>query len=58
MSRELHCNDLMPGCGYVAKGSTDEEVIKQAAEHAREVHDIREITPELAAKVKSAIREA
>jgi len=58
MSKELHCKDLMPDCSYVAKGTSDDDVLRQAAEHARTAHDIREMTPELEAKVRSAIREA
>ena len=34
----------------------DQEVLQKAMEHARE-HGIRQVTPELEAKVKAAIRE-
>jgi predicted small metal-binding protein len=47
----------MPGCDYVAKGDSDQDVLRQAAEHARTVHNIAEITPELAAQVQSRIRD-
>lgn len=56
MEKVLRCGDLMAGCGYVARGMTEEDVLRQAAKHAAEAHDIKEITPELAAKVKSKIR--
>lgn len=57
MAKAMHCSDLMPGCDYVAKGNSEQDVLQQAAEHARTVHNINEITPELAAKVQSAIRD-
>jgi predicted small metal-binding protein len=57
MAKTLHCADLMPGCDYVAKGDSDQEVLRQAAEHARTVHNIAEITPALAAQVQSKIRD-
>ncbi len=56
MAKILRCGDLMTGCQHIVKGATEEEVLQQAAKHAKEVHDIKEITPDLAAKVKSKIR--
>jgi len=57
MAKTLHCADLMPGCDYVVKGDSEQDVLQQAAEHARTVHNISEITPELAAQVQSKIRD-
>jgi predicted small metal-binding protein len=41
-------------CKNVVRGETEEEVLRKAAEHAKE-HGIREVTPELMQKVRSAI---
>jgi predicted small metal-binding protein len=38
------------------RGQTEQEVLKSVAEHAKE-HGIREVTPELVAKVKANIRD-
>jgi predicted small metal-binding protein len=38
------------------RGNTEEEVLKNAAEHPTQ-HGIREVTPELKAKVQAAIRD-
>jgi predicted small metal-binding protein len=57
MAKTLHCADLMPGCDYIAKGDSEQDVLQQAAEHARTVHNISEITSQLAAEVLSKIRE-
>jgi predicted small metal-binding protein len=59
MAKILECAKVDPasGCQHVIRGETEEEVLKQAAEHAKE-HGIREITPELLARVKANIREA
>lgn len=48
--------DPSSGCTHVIRGTTEEEVLKKAAEHAKQ-HGIREVTPELKAKVKAAIRD-
>jgi predicted small metal-binding protein len=54
--KSMRCGDLMKGCNFVARGATEEEVMKQAAEHAKSAHGIVKITPELAQKVKAAIK--
>ena len=59
MAKILECAKVDPssGCKHVVRGETDEEVLKKAGEHAKE-HGIREVTPELMAKVKANIRNA
>lgn len=56
MSKVLKCGDLMPGCDFQARGETEDEILQQAAEHAKEVHGI-DPTPELVEQVKSVITE-
>lgn len=56
MTKTLKCGDLMPGCGFQATGETVEEVLQQAAVHAKEAHGL-DVTPELAEKVKAAIHD-
>jgi predicted small metal-binding protein len=58
MSKVLRCGDIVPGCAFEAHGGTEDEVMQQAADHARTDHGISEISPELAAAVQGAIREA
>ena len=53
----LHCSDLGMSCNFQARGETEQEVMQKAAEHAKSAHKIDEITPDLAAQVKSAIRD-
>lgn len=54
---ELKCKDVGFDCPGVVRGATKEEVLKQAAAHAKQVHNT-EVTPELAEKVSSLIRAA
>jgi len=56
MTQHIACNDLVPGCKFTAKAATEAELMKKVAEHAAHEHGIREVTPELAAKVKALIR--
>jgi predicted small metal-binding protein len=44
-------------CDFVAKGETYEDIMQQAAEHARTAHNMTEIPPEVEDKVRGAIRD-
>jgi predicted small metal-binding protein len=41
----------------VAKGETEQDILQQASDHARSVHNINEITPEIAEKVRATIKD-
>ena len=56
MAKEITCDDLIKGCAFTATGETEDDLLKQVAEHAVAVHGVKEVTPELAAQVKAAIR--
>jgi predicted small metal-binding protein len=57
MTKVLCCNDLMPGCNWEGRGDTETDVLMQAAEHAKTAHNLTDISPEMIAKVRGAIRE-
>lgn len=57
MAKELRCGDLMPGCEAVVEGKDEAEVMDRAAEHAKSAHGLEQVPPELAGKVRSAIKE-
>jgi len=58
MTKVLRCEDFMAGCPYAVHGATEEAVLREAAKHLAEAHHIKELTPGIAAKVKSNIRTA
>jgi predicted small metal-binding protein len=55
-SKNIACGDIVPGCTFTATAATEEELIAQVAAHAAHDHGVTDITPELAAQVKAAIR--
>ncbi len=57
MGKVLHCRDLGFDCDGVIHAMTEDEVLQQAAEHARTVHNMTEISDEVIAKVRSVIRD-
>ena len=54
--KTLRCRDLGYDCDHEIRAATEDEVLQQAAEHARSQHNL-EVTPELAAQVKTLIRD-
>ena len=53
----IECKDLGMDCGFKATAETEDELLKKVAEHAAEVHDLKEISPEMMEKVKSIIKK-
>jgi len=56
MTKQLACGDVVEGCAFTVSAATEEELLKRVKAHAAEAHDVKEISPELAAKVKAAIQ--
>jgi predicted small metal-binding protein len=54
--RKFHCREIGPGCHFVARGSTDPEVLEHARQHALEVHGMR-IDLELERRVLGLIHD-
>ena len=57
MQKVIRCRDVGFDCEGVIRANTEEEALKLAAEHAMEVHGLKEVSPEIVEKVKSVIRE-
>ena len=55
-AKYIACAAIVPDCTFEASAATDDELVKKVAAHAAHAHGVTEITPELAAKVKAAIR--
>ena len=57
MAKTVNCRDVGVDCDFIARGETEQEVLRQCAEHARTAHGMNEIPPELVIKVRAAIRD-
>jgi predicted small metal-binding protein len=57
MTKVLRCKDVGMDCDAEIRAETEEEILKQAAEHAATVHDMTEISEEQFTKVREAIRD-
>jgi len=58
MSYSLACGDVVPGCATTLEASSEDELMGQVADHARNEHGVTEVTPELAEQVKGAIKSS
>jgi predicted small metal-binding protein len=57
----VSCREVGCDCDYVAKGETEEELLKDASQHALSDHGYKEeeiMSPELKDKIKSHIRKS
>lgn len=57
MAKVMRCRDVGADCDFEARGQTEQEILAQCTEHARAAHGITEIPPELAERVRAAIRD-
>lgn len=57
MAKVIYCRDAGVDCDFVARGETEEELFRNAAEHARTDHGLDEIPEDLKVKMRSLIRE-
>lgn len=58
MAKVMRCSDVAGGeCNWTARGNSEEDIIRQAREHARTKHNMNEFTPEMEQKARNAIRE-
>jgi predicted small metal-binding protein len=57
MQKVIRCRDVGFDCNGVIKAETEKEALSLAAEHAKKVHGVTEITPEIVDKIKSVMKE-
>lgn len=53
--KSFACGDVVPGCDATWVCSSDDEILFEVAKHARAVHGLTEVSPQLAAAVRAAI---
>ena len=57
MAKSFGCGDVVQGCKYTVTAENEAEILAQVAKHAAAAHGIKEVTPDLLAKVKAAMRD-
>jgi predicted small metal-binding protein len=54
--KELRCREVGFDCQAVVRAETDEAVMRQAAEHARSQHGLKQLDDATTQKIRSKIR--
>ena len=57
MTKVVHCSDVGFECDGVIRAETEEEALKLVAAHAKEVHSMQEVTPDVVEKVRAVMRD-
>ena len=57
MTLVVRCREIGFDCDGVIKAEDEDDLMKQVAAHADEVHNVTEVTPELVEKVRSVVHE-
>jgi predicted small metal-binding protein len=58
MGKSLACKDVGVDCDVVISGKDEADILRQAAEHAKSCHHNVQMTPEVQAKIRAAIKDA
>lgn len=56
--KKLGCLDVNPkgGCAFEVRAESEEEVMRMVGDHAKAMHKMTNVPPEMAAKIKGAIK--
>ena len=57
MPKVIRCRDAGVDCDFVVRGETEEELFRNALEHGRTFHGMKEIPPDLQEKMRKLTRE-
>ena len=57
MPKIIRCRDAGADCDFVVRGETEEELFRNALEHGRNFHGMKEIPKDLQEKMRKLIRE-
>jgi predicted small metal-binding protein len=58
MAKLLRCQDVFPGCSAEVRANTDEEVLRQAVQHAASAHGVKQLDDATVQTIKAQIRAA
>jgi len=55
--KDFHCKDMGQGtCGFIARGNTEDDVIKQAKSHAQSAHQMQ-LNPDMEKQARTLIHD-
>ena len=55
--KQFKCGDVVPGCQWVTRNDDEQELFIEIHRHAREVHGMDEVPPEVADAIQRVITD-
>lgn len=55
--KTVSCKDVGVDCGFTAKAETEPELMKILEKHAREKHNMKELSADMKKKIKTRIKD-
>jgi predicted small metal-binding protein len=57
MPKSFTCRDVGVSCDWKARGKDESDVMRQVKDHARTVHKMDPVPPDLERKIRGALRD-
>jgi predicted small metal-binding protein len=57
VTKVVNCRDVGFDCEGVIRAETEEEALRLVAEHAKDVHGMEEVPPDVVEKVRAVMQE-
>ena len=57
MTKVVRCRDVGFDCNAVVRAESEEAALQIVADHAKSVHALEKVSPEIVAKVRSVMRD-
>jgi predicted small metal-binding protein len=55
--KQFKCGDVVPGCQWVTRNEDEAELLDEIHVHARDVHGMDEVPPEVVEAIQGVITE-
>ncbi len=55
--KQFKCGDVVPGCQWVTRNDDEQELLVEIHAHAREVHGMDEVPPEVVDAIQRVITD-
>ena len=55
--KQFKCGDVVPGCEWVTRSDDEDVLLEEIQSHARDVHGMDEVPPEVEDQIQRVITE-
>jgi predicted small metal-binding protein len=55
--KQFRCGDVVPGCEWITRNEDEDDLLQEIVVHARDVHGMHEVPPEVEDQIHRVISE-